>query len=618
MKSEGRSQQPGVSRRNSEAGNRQSEVGGRKPDIRNHKGTASPVHHFCSGSWFLAPVCFLLASAFWLPAPAFAGTHVTATYDLGANPKVMATVGGTAEYGLVFVQRNKAVTYNGVQYGMQVEDGYLDAGGNLNDGAGNLWLALIPNSAASPSDSYYVVTVNIQGKVHSEIWVVPDTASIAASLLRQAQPPSPVPPALYYQTVEQAGAALPRRLRLNFLGAGVSCADNAGQLSTDCTFAAASGGSAHNLLSVTHSDTAPAAVQRGAIVSGQGAAPVWTLLALGAAGHYLESNGTDLVYSFGAASGTGACATHNFATALNADAAPNCSQPAFTDLAGSAARSQLPTATVFTDQANTWTAGAQDFGGAASLKVPVAAGAAPSASGTVAYDSTSNTFKGGVNLAAKTFASTDSNLTGTAANVSGIVAAANGGTGAANAATAGRYLRADGTNFVASAVAAGGAGACSNQFVRATNDNLAPTCATVGAGDVAIASPSGAQLSGVSSANLATANKTLEKSVVIFSPAATDSNMVQLYFGQAVTLVRIACSTDAGSVGINFDTRTEAAPNTAGTNVLGSNLSCTTLAGTTTAFSSSAVSADAPLNLQVASVSGSPNAVRIHVKATIN
>lgn len=61
----------------------------------------------------------------------------------------------------------------------------------------------------------------------------------------------------------------------------------------------------------------------------------------------------------------------------------------------------------------------------------------------------------------------------------GLVTAAEGGTGAANTATLGRYLRADGTNFVTSSVAAAGAGTCTNQFVRATVDNATPTCAAV-------------------------------------------------------------------------------------------------------------------------------------------
>jgi hypothetical protein len=122
--------------------------------------------------------------------PALAGTQVTATYNLGSNPVVMQTVGGTAEFGLVFAQLNKHITYNGVDYGPNVIQGYLDSAGRLNDGAGNLWLNLVPNPVAIPSDSYYVVTVNIQGRVQSEIWVVPNQATVNASSCRQSAAPS--------------------------------------------------------------------------------------------------------------------------------------------------------------------------------------------------------------------------------------------------------------------------------------------------------------------------------------------------------------------------------------------------------------------------------------------
>jgi hypothetical protein len=58
-------------------------------------------------------------------------------------------------------------------------------------------------------------------------------------------------------------------------------------------------------------------------------------------------------------------------------------------------------------QANTWSTGAQDFGSATSLKVPTSAGAAPTTSGFVGYDSTANKFKAGVNGAAHTFVTAD-------------------------------------------------------------------------------------------------------------------------------------------------------------------------------------------------------------------
>ena len=73
----------------------------------------SIVHHSSFIVLFLFTVHCALSTS-------LAGTHVTGTYDLGANPHVMAAVGGTSEYGLVFAQRNKAVTYDGVEYGPSV------------------------------------------------------------------------------------------------------------------------------------------------------------------------------------------------------------------------------------------------------------------------------------------------------------------------------------------------------------------------------------------------------------------------------------------------------------------------------------------------------------------
>jgi len=204
----------------------------------------------------LLVTCHLPAGAgLSLVTAAFAGTHVTATYDLGANPRVMATVNGTPQYGLVFAQRNKRVTYGEVEYGPSVVKGYLNSNGQLNDGGGNLWLDLIPNLGATPGDSYYVVTFNIQGRVHAGIWVVPDVASVPAEVCRQAQPPSSTAPALFYQFLQQAGDDLPQRQKLNFAGSGVSCVDDAGQLRTDCTFSGGSGGGSVPKASATVSGT---------------------------------------------------------------------------------------------------------------------------------------------------------------------------------------------------------------------------------------------------------------------------------------------------------------------------------------------------------------------------
>ena len=122
----------------------------------------------------------------------------------------------------------------------------------------------------------------------------------------------------------------------------------------------------------------------------------------------------------------------------------------------------------------------------------------------------------------------------------------------------------------------------------------------------------------VDSNDLATANKTLSKDFVIPSPTTSNSNQVQIYWPAAVTIQRIACSTDTGTASINFDERAESTPNTAGTNTLSSALSCTTTTGTTTSFSDSTIAADVPYNLQITATSGTPGVVRIHVKAQVN
>lgn len=90
--------------------------------------------------------------------------------------------------------------------------------------------------------------------------------------------------------------------------------------------------------------------------------------------------------------------TNQFARSLAATGVITCDSIAAAD---------LPAVAVQTGQANTYTTGAQDFGSAASLKVPTSAGAAPTASGLVAYDSTANAYKVGVNSATKTVMMTD-------------------------------------------------------------------------------------------------------------------------------------------------------------------------------------------------------------------
>jgi hypothetical protein len=87
---------------------------------------------------------------------------------------------------------------------------------------------------------------------------------------------------------------------------------------------------AHNLLSTTHGDTTASAAVRGGGIFAIGASPTWTQVAHSATtGGYFKWNGTDMVASTGAASGTGtptAC-TNQFVTGftLATDAAPTSS-----------------------------------------------------------------------------------------------------------------------------------------------------------------------------------------------------------------------------------------------------------------------------------------------------
>jgi hypothetical protein len=90
----------------------------------------------------------------------------------------------------------------------------------------------------------------------------------------------------------------------------------------------------HNLLSSAHGDTSVASATRGAIITGQGGSPTWSLLGLGASSRYLRSNGTDLLFSSVAAAGAGACSAGQVMTAGNDNAAPTCAAPAYSWLTG--------------------------------------------------------------------------------------------------------------------------------------------------------------------------------------------------------------------------------------------------------------------------------------------
>jgi hypothetical protein len=104
-------------------------------------------------------------------------------------------------------------------------------------------------------------------------------------------------------------------------------------------------------------------------------------------------------------------------------------------------------------------------------------------------------------------------------------------------------------------------------------------------------------------------------SIDLIQPQLSDSGMLQKTDDRlAYAITAVSCSTDVGTVTVQLDVRTAAAPNVAGANVLGTALVCTAT-GTASAAVSPAVqvAAGSPVALQMLAVSGSPGIVRVHV-----
>jgi hypothetical protein len=178
---------------------------------------------------------------------------------------------------------------------------------------------------------------------------------------------------------------------------------------------------------------------------------------------------------------------------------PGAGIPVSTGSAWSTSVTAPTGAIVGAGQGNTFTTGAQDFGSATSLKIPTSAGAAPTASGLIAYDSTANQFKGGVNAANRIFLTSDSSgnttLPGTltvpgtgASNLTAIAAPA--GTPAAG--TADIYIDSTAKTFWVKDDAGAYShtvktkAAVSNQFVSAVADDGTVSTRAVAVGDLGL------------------------------------------------------------------------------------------------------------------------------------
>lgn len=104
----------------------------------------------------------------------------------------------------------------------------------------------------------------------------------------------------------------------------------------------------------------------------------------------------------------------------------------------------------------------------------------------------------------------------------------------------------------------------------------------------------------------------------LLDPVTGDDGAIQWKFATAITITRISCDTDVGTVTIQLDERGETTPNSAGTDVMSSTLVCDTNNQATTSFANAGIAADAPLNVDIDATASSPTQLRIHVDYTID
>ncbi len=262
------------------------------------------------------------------------------------------------------------------------------------------------NDTITPLGTTYQVTLYAGGQVYlsANYSITGSTFDLNTATPASAVPA--VPPAQAYTTVDSVGVPLTQRQILNFLGSGVTCADNSSVSRTDCTITGGGGGGAtfqangtntssqqtinwQSGTNITVSNPSAGNVRfdfSGSLPIASGGTGQTTA---GAAFNALSPMTTLGDVTYGGASGAGTRLGGNTTTTKQflsqtgtgtASAPPAWAQPAFADLSGLATKGQLPGVTVYTDQANTYSSGfSQTLGaattGAASLNIP--AGTAP-------------------------------------------------------------------------------------------------------------------------------------------------------------------------------------------------------------------------------------------------
>ena len=107
------------------------------------------------------------------------------------------------------------------------------------------------------------------------------------------------------------------------------------------------------------------------------------------------------------------------------------------------------------------------------------------------------------------------------------------------------------------------------------------------------------------------------------NPVTTDNGRFQTEAFNAMTVTRVSCSVDAGSVAINIDERAFATPDTNGTDVLSAVLVCDTDGQSSCAsgcdvntINNAAIDLTDPIALEITAIVGTPTILRVNVKFT--
>jgi hypothetical protein len=108
-------------------------------------------------------------------------------------------------------------------------------------------------------------------------------------------------------------------------------------------------------------------------------------------------------------------------------------------------------------------------------------------------------------------------------------------------------------------------------------------------------------------------------SIVISNATDTFDGVAQKSFSYPITITKIECSTNASaSSTIQFDERAYATPNTGGTDVLTTALVCGAASASSSAFANAGIAAEAPLSLDIDTITGTVSALRIHIFYTVD